>query len=96
MLVSNPAIASFLSFVILIIGIVILLLIIGFVGKLLIRLIVGVIANSILGFIALGLISYLFGITITLTNPVLVCIALFGLPGVGTLLVLKLYAGLAL
>lgn len=65
MLVSNPAIASFLSFVILIIGIVILLLIIGFVGKLLIRLIVGVIANSILGFIALGLISYLFGITIT-------------------------------
>lgn len=96
MLVSNPAIASFLSFVILIIGIVILLLIVGFVGKLLIRLIVGIIANSILGFIALWLISFLFGITLTLTDPVLACIALFGLPGVGTLLILKLYAGLAL
>jgi len=60
------------------------------IGKNLLKWVFGVIINSILGFIAIFLLNYVFAINLPFTLPVIIATALFGLPAVGTLLILKL------
>lgn len=60
------------------------------IGKGLLKWVFGVIINSILGFIAILLLSYVFGFVIPFSLPVIIATALFGLPAVGTLVILKL------
>ena len=49
--------------------------------------VVAIAANSIVGLIALGVLK-LLGVTVPLTTPVIISIALFGLGGLGTVLLL--------
>ncbi len=79
-----------------IIIILVLLYILFKVGRFALKYIFGAIANSILGFVALFLLNYFFAISIPFTLPIIIAIAIFGLPAVGTLVILKLIGGLAL
>lgn len=58
-------------------------------AKLFLRLVFGIIINSILGVMLLFILNYLFGLGITLTWAVFVPIAIFGLPATGTIVLLK-------
>ncbi len=60
------------------------------IGKSLLRLLLSIIANSILGFIAILALDYVFGFGIPLIIPIIVVTALFGLPAVGTIAILKI------
>ena len=90
MVLFGPTIDSILSLILVIIGIALIILVVMKVGKLLTKVVVGFVMNAILGFIALFAIGYFFGITVPYTLPVIASVVLFGLPGVGTLLILKL------
>ena len=59
-------------------------------GKALLKLVFGLIANSILGVVLLFALDYVFGVGIPISIPILIPVALFGLPGLGTILILKL------
>lgn len=59
-------------------------------GKLIFKVIFGIIINSVLGVMLLFLVDYLFGLGIAFSLPLLVPIALFGLPATGTIVLLKL------
>lgn len=65
------------------------------IGKGLLKWVFGIIINSILGFIAIFLLNYLFGIAIPFTLPIVIATAIFGLPAVGTITILKLMGMLA-
>lgn len=95
MFVLDSNIASVLSILLVIVGIALLILVISFVGRFLIKLIVGLIVNTILGFIVLLIVKYVFGVAIGWTWPVIISVALFGLPAVGTILILKIIGGFA-
>jgi hypothetical protein len=60
-------------------------------GKLVLKIVFGVIANTILGFISLFLANSIFGFSIPFSLPVIVSTALFGLGGVGTIIILQLF-----
>ena len=60
------------------------------IGKVLLKLVIGIIANSILGIIAIVLADYFLNLGISLSLKLLIPIAIFGLPGVGTIVLLKL------
>ena len=60
------------------------------IGKGLLRVILAVIVNSVLGFMAILLLDYIFGLGIPFTLPIVIATALFGLPAVGTFVILKL------
>jgi hypothetical protein len=96
MLASGSGVGSALSLLLIIGCIALVIMIVLRIGRLLSRAVVGIIANSVLGFAALFIIGYAFGIYIPLTTPILISVALFGLPGVGTLLVLKVIGAVAL
>ena len=96
MLFAYPALNSAASMILILIGIGAVLFIIMTIGKLLLKLIVGLILNIVLGFVALFLIGWAFGIGIALTLPIIISIIIFGLPAVGTILLLKLFGGAAL
>ncbi|MGA3021094.1 MAG: pro-sigmaK processing inhibitor BofA family protein [Candidatus Micrarchaeales archaeon] len=73
------------------IGFAIVILIIWKLGGFILKLIFGIITNTILGFITLFLANYFFGLGITFSTGVMIVTALFGLPGVGTMIVLKFF-----
>ncbi len=79
-------ITAALSEILLIIGIFIVLYIIYKLG----RFVFGLIANVILGFVAIFVINVLFGIGISFDLIVIIITALFGLLGVAVIVVLKL------
>jgi hypothetical protein len=85
--------SALISTIITIIAIGLVIFIVFKLGKTILRIVFGVIANSILGFIVIFLLNYLFDIGIVFTIPVLVSVALFGLPAVGTIVILKLLGG---
>ncbi len=60
-------------------------------GKSLFKLIFGLIANSILGLIAILILDYIFNFKIPLILPIIISTALFGLPAVGTFIILRLF-----
>ena len=96
MLLEALTIGYILSIILVIIAIVFVVLVVTKIGRLLIRVIVGAIMNTVLGFLVLFAINYFFGITIAYTQPEMASIVLFGLPAVGTLLILKVVGGIAL
>ena len=90
MVVLGTAIDSILSLVLIIVGIGLVVFVVMKIGGLLLKAVVGILVNTILGFIVLFAIDYFFGVTVQWTLPVIASVALFGLPGVGTILLLKL------
>ncbi len=60
-------------------------------GKLVFKIIFGVISNTILGFVTLFLANVFFGITIPFSTPVIISTAIFGLGGVGTIIILQFF-----
>ena len=60
------------------------------IGKNLLKWIFGIIINSILGFVAIFLLNYFFDVGLPVNLGVIIATALFGLPAVGTMLILKL------
>ena len=60
-------------------------------GKLLFKIIFGIITNTILGFITLFLANSFFGMAIPFSLPVILSTAIFGLGGVGTVIILQLF-----
>jgi hypothetical protein len=68
------------------------LIIVGFVfllTKSLLKIFFVLVANTIAGLVAIFVLDY-FGIKIAITTATLIAIAIFGLPAVGTLLILKI------
>jgi hypothetical protein len=76
-----------LAAVIFVAGAIVLLGVVLFLIKQASRFALAIVANSIIGLIALALLR-LIGVNVPFTLPVILSIALFGLGGVGTLLVL--------
>ncbi|MCL4383779.1 MAG: pro-sigmaK processing inhibitor BofA family protein [Candidatus Marsarchaeota archaeon] len=69
----------------------ILLFLIFKVGKSILRLIFGLIANSILGLIAIFALNYLFKMEIPINLAIILSTMIFGLPAVGTFVILHLF-----
>ena len=76
-----------LALILLLIGIVFVL------GRFFLHIIYQFIANSVLGLVSLFAINYFFGVAITLSIPVIIFVAVFGLPAVFILVFLKLVLG---
>ncbi|MGC8647626.1 MAG: hypothetical protein ACP5SA_02270 [Candidatus Micrarchaeia archaeon] len=87
--------SSIASEIILVLAIALVLFIVFKIGKLLLKIIFGIIANSILGVIAIYTLNYFFALGIPLALPEIIASALFGLPAVGTIVILKLFGVLA-
>ena len=85
--------SALISTIITILAIGLVIFIVFKLGKTILRIVFGVIANSILGFIVIFLLNYVFDMGLVFTIPVLVSVALFGLPAVGTIVILKLLGG---
>ena len=95
-LLQSSALVSFVTAALVLAGILIAVYIVYRLGQWIIKLIVGIIVNTVLGFIALLLLNWLFKLGIPYTLPVLLSTALFGLPAVGTLIILKVIGGITL
>lgn len=61
------------------------------VGRMFFKIVFGIITNTILGFITLFLANSIFGLAIPFSLPVLLSTAIFGLGGVGTVIILQLF-----
>ena len=87
---------TLISEVILIVLIGIVLFIIFKMGRGILKLLFGIIINSVLGIIAIFALNYFFNLGIPITQLfVLIPTALFGLPAVGTFVILRFF-GVAL
>lgn len=88
--------ASFLGAVggeiVVIIAIAVLLYIVYKIGKSLIKIILGIVINSVLGVGVVYLVDIFFNIGIPLKVYTLVPLALFGLPAAGTMIILRLFS----
>lgn len=87
--------STWISEAILIALIALVIFIIFKIGKSILKLIFGIIANSILGIIAIFALNYFFNLGIPLKIYTLIATALFGLPAVGTFVILRFF-GVAL
>ncbi len=54
------------------------------------RLLIGLLANSVLGLISIYLLNVIFGLGIPYSWPVIIATAIFGLPAVFVIVILKL------
>lgn len=77
--------------IIVIVAIAILLYIVYKIGKSLLKIILGIIINSVLGIGVVWLVDLLFNMGIPLKVYTLIPLALFGLPGAGTLIILRFF-----
>ena len=82
-------ISTLLGEIALVVLIAIVLFIAFRLGKFLLKIIFGIIANSILGIIAIFLLNYLLNLGIPIVLATLLPTAIFGLPAVGTLVILR-------
>ncbi len=89
-MVLSSILSSFASVGFTVIGIALLIFVVLKIGGLMTKIIVGFIMNVLLGLILLYIATSVMGITFSYSVPELVSIALFGLPGVGTMILLKL------
>jgi lipopolysaccharide export LptBFGC system permease protein LptF len=88
---SLPVGSTFLGEIILIALIAIVLFIIFKLGKAILKLLFGIIANSILGLIAIFVLNYFLNLGIPIELATMVPTAIFGLPAVGTLVILRFF-----
>jgi hypothetical protein len=94
----NPALtlSGLVSIALPIVIILIVLFILFKLGRFVLKYVLGVIVNSIMGFIAIYILNALFNMGIPFTWPIIIATALFGLPAVGTMVILHVLAGVAL
>ena len=93
--IPTPAISTtLLSEIVLVALIAVVLFVIFKIGGKILKIFFGIIANSILGVIAIFLLNYFFHMGIPLAIYTLIPTALFGLPAVGTLVILKFFGAL--
>ena len=92
---SLTLVTAFLSELLIIAEIVVLFFFISRIGKFLVRILFTFLLNAILGIASVLALNSALGIGIAFGAPVLLSSVLFGLPAVGTMIILKL-AGLAL
>ncbi len=59
------------------------------VGQAFFKLIFGIISNTILGFVTLYLANAYFGMSIPFSAPVIISTAIFGIGGIGTIVILQ-------
>lgn len=95
-MVALPVANTFIGEIILIVLIGIVLLIVFKIGKLFLKLIFGIIINSVLGLIAIFALNYFFNVGIPIAAYTLIPTALFGLPAVGTFVILRFFGLLAI
>ena len=81
---------SLVSEIILVALIALVIFVIFKLGRLILKVVFGIIANSILGIIAIVLADYFLNLGISLSLKLIIPIAIFGLPGVGTIVLLKM------
>ncbi len=90
LLLALPSFGSGVVSEVIVIGLIALVLFIVMkVARLFLRLVFGIIMNSILGVMLLFILNYLFGLGVVLTWAVFIPIAIFGLPATGTIVLLK-------
>lgn len=90
-MVALPAANTLLGEVILIVLIAIVLFIIFKLGKSILKLIFGLVLNSILGIIAIFVMNYFFNMGIPIQLYTIIPTILFGLPAVGTFVILRFF-----
>jgi len=95
-MVALPATNTLLGEVILIVLIAIVLFIIFKLGKSILKLLFGLILNSVLGLIAIFAMNYFFNIGIPIAAYTLIPTVLFGIPAVGTFVILRFFGLLAI
>ena len=88
---SLPFGSTLMGEILLVVLIAVVLFIIFKLGKFILKIVFGIIANSILGIIAIYVLNYLLGVEIPISLATMVPTALFGLPAVGTLLILRFF-----
>jgi hypothetical protein len=91
-----PAILTTASLSSTVLTLVLVLALIGIVfvlGRFFLHIIFQLIANSVLGLLSLFLINYFFGMAIAITVPVIIVVAIFGLPAVFIIVLLKAIFG---
>ena len=95
---ANPVLTlgSLASIALPIVIILIVLFVLFKTGRFVLKYVLGVIVNSILGFVAIYLLDAVFSIGIPFTWPIIIATALFGLPAVGTMVILHVLGGVAL
>lgn len=89
----STSIESLLSIGLVLIGIAAAIFLIFRFGQVLVKLVIGVVVNSILGFLVLFLLNFFLNLGITYSTGVLLSTAIFGLPAVGTIAILKIISG---
>ena len=77
--------------IVVVVAIAILLYIVYKIGKSLLKIILGIVINSVLGIGVIYLVNFLFNMNIPLVPGTLIPLALFGLPAAGTLIILKFF-----
>lgn len=87
--------SSIVAELLIVVAIALILFLTFKIGKLFLRIIFGFIANTILGFVSLLLLNAALGLGIPYSMPVIISTIIFGLPGVGTIVIFKL-SGIAL
>ncbi len=95
-MVALPVTNTVIGEIILIALIGIVLFVIFKLGKGLLKLLFGIITNSILGLIAIFALNYFFNFGIPIQLYTLIPTALFGLPAVGTFVILKFFGVFAI
>ncbi len=83
--------STLLGEIVLIALIAVVLFIIFKLGKTILKFFFGIIANSILGLIAILAFHYFLGFDIPINYATMVPTAIFGLPAVGTLVILRFF-----
>jgi len=82
---------SIISEAILVLLIAVVLYIVFKLGKFILKIIFGIIANSVLGVVSIFVLNYFFNIGIPIKTYTLIASALFGLPAVGTMIIMKFF-----
>jgi hypothetical protein len=95
-MVALPATNTILGEVILIVLIGIVLFVIFKLGKGLLKILFGIIANSVLGLAAIFALNYFLNFQIPIHLYTLIPTALFGLPAVGTIVIMKFFGVFAI
>ncbi len=88
---SLPISSTFLGEIVLIALIAVVLFIIFKLGKSILKLLFGIIANSVLGLIAIFVLDYFLNLGVPIGLATMVPTAIFGLPAVGTLVILRFF-----
>ncbi len=94
-MVALPPTNTLIGELILVALIAVVLFIIFKIGKSILKLIFGIIINSILGLVAIFALNYFFHLGIPVQAYTLIPTALFGLPAVGTFVILRFFGMLA-